>query len=321
MSQQIVAVTGATGFLGRRLVPALKAQGWQVRALRRRIASVALDDTEWVSGDLGDEASLARLVAGSDLVIHCAGAIKARRRDDFFAANAGGTQRLARAAAKQRLILVSSLVAREPQLSDYAASKRASEETARAEHPDRLTILRPPAIYGPGDRETLALFSAIRRLPVMPLPGPPSARLALAHVDDVIAAILHAAGRDLGPGPFAISGAQPSGYSWREIFTAAAAAVGTRPRLVLVPGWVVSLAGSLAEVVAVFKSDPAIFGSGKVREIRHPDWSVGHGEMIPGVPAAQVSLSEGFVQTVAWYRQHGWLAPARFTGDVVDEVE
>ncbi len=311
MPQPIVALTGATGFLGRRLVPALKAAGWHVRALRRTVSSGSVDDPEWVTGDLGDMTSLVRLVAGSDLVIHSAGAIKARRREDFFAANAGGTQRLALAAVEQRLILVSSLVAREPQLSDYAASKRASEQVALAQHPDRLTILRPPAIYGPGDRETLALFAAIARLPVMPLPGSPAARLALAHVDDVVAAILYAACDDFGPGPFAITGAQPSGYSWREIFTAAAMAVGTRPRLAPVPGWTISLAGRCAEIAAAFKSEPAIFGSGKAREILHPDWTVSPGERLPGVPVAKMSLSDGFVQTVAWYRENGWLLRAK----------
>src|SRR5436190_1019910 len=120
------AVTGATGFLGRRLVPALVERGWEARALVRRAPETGLWDAaapDLVRGDLADEAALRTLCDGVDAVIHAAGLIKARNRAAFFEANEAGARRVAQAAGGARVLLVSSLAAREPRLSDYAASK------------------------------------------------------------------------------------------------------------------------------------------------------------------------------------------------------
>ena len=131
-----VAVTGATGFVGRAVLRELAAMGLPVRALTRsprppgpgtgRAAS-------WVAGTLSDTRALSELVAGADTVLHIAGLTKATGRAALMATNAGGTARLAalaRAAGVRHFVLVSSLAAREPHLSDYAASKAAGEAAA-----------------------------------------------------------------------------------------------------------------------------------------------------------------------------------------------
>ncbi len=310
MAGRLAAVTGATGFLGARLVEALLSQGWRVRALvrgepdRRRWPGPA--PVEFVSGDLADEAALAALTADAQVTLHCAGLIKARRRAEFFEVNREGSRRLASAAAG-KLILVSSLAAREPALSDYAASKRAGEDAAREVAGERLTIVRPPAIYGPGDRETLALFKAAGSSPVLPLPGGPEARLAVAHVDDVAAAIL--ALIDQGPVSFptAVGGHRPQGYGWREIFGAAAAVMGRKPAFVALPSWLTRGAGAASWAIGELTGAASIFTPGKAREILHADWSVSPDEQAPGAPPARFSLETGFADTVAWYREHGWL--------------
>lgn len=305
----LAAVTGGTGFLGRRLVPALAAAGWRVRALSRLAPAPNLwgaAEAEVMAGDLSDAASLAALTAGADVVIHMAGLIKARNRAAFLDANEGGARRLAEASGGAPMILVSSLAAREPQLSDYAASKRAGEDAAGAVLGERLTVLRPPAIYGPGDRETLGLFRLVAASPLLVLPGPDDARLALAHVDDVVAAILAQAAAPT-PGVFAVPGARPGGYGWREIFTAAAGAVAARPRLVPLAPWMVRTAGAAAEFGGTFLRDPPIFNRGKAREILHPDWTVAPTEQAPRAPTARFDLDAGFADTVAWYRREGWL--------------
>lgn len=166
MDLPVIAITGATGFVGRRLVRALVDAGYNVRALARRRPPPDGHDlpaVTWITGSLEDEPALDVLLQDAFAVVHCAGAIKARDRDGFFAANVAGTRRLAaHAAAKAnppRLIYISSLAAREPRLSSYAASKRAAEQ-ALVPFQDalRTVILRPPGVYGPGDLETLRIF-------------------------------------------------------------------------------------------------------------------------------------------------------------------
>jgi len=309
MSGDVVAITGATGFLGRRITDALLAQGRRVRALIRRESDArAFADAgvEPVRGDLDDADALGRLTEGAGVVIHGAGLIKARSRADFFAVNEGGARRLAQA-SKGPLILISSLAAREPGLSDYGASKRAGEEGAREIAASRLTIVRPPAIYGPGDRETLPLFQAAGGAPVLPLLGGPAARLALAHVDDVTSTVLFMVGQATGIGPWAIGGDRPEGYSWTEIMTAAGTALGRTPGLAPLPAWVIRSAGAVSEFLGRFSPTPPIFTRGKARELLHPDWSVKPDELAPGAPAASFTLASGFADTIAWYRREGWL--------------
>jgi nucleoside-diphosphate-sugar epimerase len=304
-----VALAGATGFLGRRLVGAMRARGWRVRALVRKPAdatAMAISGVETAPGELGDAAALARLVEGVDITVNCAGLIKARRRSEFDAVNRDGAARLA-SAAMGRVILISSLAAREPGLSDYAASKRAGEEACREAAGDRLAIVRPPVIYGPGDRETLALFQLARRSPFAPVPSCPDARLAVAHVDDVVGAIVDIIERPGLTGTYGVGGERPDGYAWTEILEAAWRAVGRAPRFAPIPAWAVGLAAIASEANGALSRSTPIFTRGKVREMLHPDWAVRPEELAPDAPSARFSLAAGFADTVAWYRAEGWL--------------
>jgi nucleoside-diphosphate-sugar epimerase len=305
----LAAVTGATGFLGRRLVDALHEGGHHVRVLARRppAAETWSGPVDIVPGDLADAGALARLTDGADVVIHAAGLVKARSRTEFFAANARGTADLARATRDARFVLVSSLSAREPTLSAYAASKAAGETLARPILGDRLTVIRPPAIYGPGDLATLDLFRAAVASPLLPIPQAPQARLALAYVDDVAAAVCHVALTPCGPGPFEIGGARPEGYGWREIAEALARAAGRPARIVEAPAWLLLAAGAASEVMARLSGSAAMFSLGKAREFLHADWAVNLAAEPPLAGFAPMDLETGFVRTLAWYRAHGWI--------------
>ena len=310
----LAALTGASGFLGAHIGRALEGAGYRVRILARRDPSTqaGLDAaSEVVVGRLADDDALAVLVQGCEVVVHAAGLIKARHRTDFITVNVEGSRRLAEAAARHapdaRVLLVSSLSAREPGLSAYAASKRGAEEAVRAALPaERFTIARPSAIYGPGDRETLALFKAVQA-PVTPLPGSDRARLALVHAADAAVQIAALAAGPAAGATWALVDDRPQGYSWREIMAAAAAALGRRPVLARLPAAAVLAMGGTSAVLARLTGATPILTLGKARELLHPDWSIPAADLAPGAPRPRFDLAGGFADTVAWYRAKGWL--------------
>lgn len=313
-SRPLVAMTGATGFIGRRLAPQLAAAGWRVRLLLRRDPV----DPAWrgmepqiVAGDLTDAAALRLLVAGADAVVHVAGLIKAARRRQFNAINHLGSRALAeavvQAAPAARFLHVSTMAAREPRLSDYAASKRAGEDAVRELLGNRVTVLRPPAVYGPGDRETL-LFFQMGQKRLVPLAGPPDARAAMIHVDDLVDVLVALLGETPRGAVLTAADARPGGYSWREVFETASRAVGNpRARLFHAPAPLlhgIALAGNVGKLFGA----ASMLTSQKLRELRHADWSVKEAEWArPAGWEPRFSLVDGFAQTVAWYRRERWL--------------
>ena len=314
----LAAVTGATGFIGRHLVVALHRAGFRVRLLLRREPDVAewreLPPPEVVAGALADAAALERLVEGSDVVVHVAGLIKAARRRDFMAINRDGAAAMAEATARvapaARFVLVSSLAAREPQLSDYAASKRAGEDAVLGRLGERAAVLRPPVVYGPGDRETLVFFQlAARRF--VPLLGAPEARAAMIHVADLARLIAAMAKTPAAGGAAAVRAAaddRPQGYTWDELLGAAARAVGNpSPGFVRAPGPLLAGLALVGDLAKAFGSSSMV-SSQKLRELRHPDWGVKAAERAsaPGWKV-EFDLERGFADAVAWYRRAGWL--------------
>jgi nucleoside-diphosphate-sugar epimerase len=308
MTARLVALTGASGFLGGHVMAALNARGLRVRALTRRPLTI---DAELVYGSLTDDDALARLVAGADVVVHLAGLVKARARAEFFATNAGAAGRLAditrREAPDARFVLVSSLAAREPGLSHYAASKRAGEEAVRGVYGEAGLMLRPPALYGPGDREGLTVFKAAR-LPWVPVTG--RGHVAMMFGPDAAQAITAAALTPTCTGCYALADERPEGYEIAAILRAAAHAQGCWPRALLpVPALVLRVAARINGALAALRGQPAMFTAEKAREMLHPDWHVSPAELLPrAIYTPHTSLAAGFAQTVSWYRMRGWLA-------------
>ena len=310
-----VAVTGATGFIGPHVVRRLSQDGWQVRVLTRRTVerSLIAPSIERVHGSLDDEGSLRRLLDGADAVVHVAGLIRARTREAFFQANAEGVRRLVALAAGRpsppRFVLMSSLAAREPALSDYAASKRAGEAALIAAG-DGLpwTILRPPAVYGPGDRATLFFFRCVRH-GIGPLLGAKGARLSLLHVEDLAGAVGSVLSSDRSAGLVAeLDDGRPGGHSWPEMVDVAAQQFGRRAHVLRVPMALAYSLGLLNAGLARLPGYTPMLTPGKVRELYHPNW-VCDGTAIMDKTSwrAIVPIEQGFASTIAWYRQAGWL--------------
>ncbi|MGE3873329.1 MAG: NAD-dependent epimerase/dehydratase family protein [Parvibaculaceae bacterium] len=301
-----IALTGSTGFVGRHLAKALAEAGFALRLLVRQAPhDCGFGSAETITGTLDDDAALTRLVSGCAAVIHLAGAIAAPDREAFFAVNARGTERIAKAAMAAgvpRFIHVSSLAAREPRISDYGASKRAAEEALLALKPQGLLIVRPPVVYGPGDRATLPLLAQFTRHTAF-IPGSAQARFSLLYVDD-LAKYLGERLADDAQGLIEIDDGRPQAYGWPDLFAMAAESEGHRARAVYVPQWLLeSLAWPVALVGSALKLRVPLT-PGKVRELYHPDWVAR-----PSAPQAEgcIQFSEGFRRTIAWYREQGWL--------------
>lgn len=305
----IVAVTGGSGFIGRHLVRHLQDAGYRVRALSRR-APPQSDGAEWLQGALSDNATLDRLIGDARAVVHLAGAIKARDRAAFFQHNEGGTSAVVaaalRSASPPTVVYVSSIAAREPHLSPYAASKRAAEAALQPLlGKTKTVIVRPPAVYGPGDLETLRMFKMAASGWIV-VPAAPGARFSLIHVSDLVAAVA-ALLRCENPAtdPYEVADAAPEGHGWADITAAASAAVGRPARLVQVPVPLIYLAGAGGAAAAWLTGRPTMLTWSKVGEIVHPDWRA-RPRPIAGF-SPRWDLADGFKDTVKWAISQGLL--------------
>jgi nucleoside-diphosphate-sugar epimerase len=316
---RLAAVTGATGFLGRYIVRALTLAGWRIRILARQpvdhpqLADLKL---EAVVGDLSNRRVLRALVDGADAVIHAAGLIKAPTAADFWAVNVSGTANLAMAITDgkpaSRVLMVSSIAARERHLSAYAQTKRAGEEilTAVLGSRSEWTIVRPCAIYGPWDRETLAVFRAIGRR-IFLRPHVAHARVALIHAFDAASAVAGLADRGPACATLELTDERTQGYSWDEIICAAETALGLKTLAIPLPGAVIRAAAAISEAAARSLKRTPMLTRGKAREILHADWSSTSERQPPGeIWRPTIGLSQGFRETVSWYRERHWLPAA-----------
>jgi len=300
----ILAVTGGTGFVGQRLIDLAIERGHQVQALTRRPQD-SRDGVDWIEGSLEDRDVLERLVTGSDAVIHVAGVINARDAAGFEAGNVTGTLSMlaaATAAGTRRFVHVSSLAAREPKLSQYGASKARSEELVNRSGLDWV-IVRPPAVYGPGDKETLELFRMAKAGLIL---LPPRGRLSLIHVDDLARLLLSLAEHD-SPEKEVIEpdDGRPDGWSHREFAAALGRAVGRRAVALATPRPLLRLGAAVDRFV---RRDKAKLTPDRAAYFCHPDWVVSASSAPAEVVwRPEVATEQGLAQTADWYRAKGWL--------------
>ncbi len=303
-----IGLTGASGFIGRRIATTLGLDGYRVRALIRRPNAELAAHAQTVRGDLADEAALAALVDGVSAVIHCAGAVRARSAAEFHQINAQPAGTLGRLCAARgvRLVLVSSLAARAPELSAYAASKREAEKALGTVDGLDWCAIRPPLVYGPGDRATLPLFRAMRR-GWLPVPAGGGGRFSAIHADDLAAAIVRLASGS-AQGIFDIADGKATGYGWRDMAAVAAAHLKRPVRCVPVPRPAMQAVATVNMLASRLTRAAPMVSSGKVRELYHIDW-VCSGENLQHATGWQprLPLAEGVAQTFRWYGAQGWL--------------
>lgn len=302
---RLIALTGGTGFVGQMVLDVAAAGGIAVRVLARRVPP-ARPGVEWVQGDLHDRAALARLVAGAEAVIHVAGVVNTPDPAEFTRANVDGTAAMidaARAAGVPRFVFVSSLSAREPQLSAYGGSKARAEMHVKASGLD-WTIVRPPAIYGPRDREMFELFRAAR-WGVVPVPA--GGRASLIHVEDLARLLLAliTPGPRVNGGCFEPDDGVPGGWAHADLARAIGAAVGRRVAVLNLPAAALRLA---ARVDGVLRGPKAKLTMDRVGYMTHPDWVVSPEAAVPAfLWRPRVESRAGLAATAEWYRAEGWL--------------
>ena len=319
MSDAVIAITGGTGFVGHHLVKRLVAEGHRLRLLVRS-KSVARElsgepGIETVLGDLDDLHALRVLTGGASTIIHLASKLTAKDREEFDAVNVDGTRNVAaaaRAAKVGQFIFISSLAAREAHLSGYAASKNQAEreliELTKYDGSMPWVIMRPPAVYGPGDKATLPLLQALTHKYAL-LPGRAEARFSLIYVEDLVDAITALIGDEETRGQtIELDDGTEGGYDWPSLAKIAGEVGGQQVRPVFVPRTVLSAAAGALEFGAKMVDKTPPLARGKVQELYHPNWVCRNKKLqTAGTWAPKTRFSEGFKKTVDWYRSEGWL--------------
>jgi nucleoside-diphosphate-sugar epimerase len=299
-----LAITGGTGFVGSHLIDTALAAGHAVKALTRR-EQPPRPGVEWIAGDLSSRYALELLVDDADAVIHVAGTISSPNAAGFEKGNVTGTLAMLAAATAggvRRFIHTSSLAAREPKLSLYGGSKARAEELVHRSGLD-WAIVRPPAVYGPGDRETLELFR-MAKLGLMLMP--PKGRVSVIHADDLARLLLALAGPAV-PSNILIEAddGRPSGWSHRQFARALAAAVGTKAAIISSPGILLRAA---ARVDQLLRGEKAKLTADRAAYFSHRNWVIEPKRACPPqLWQPQIDTLQGLQDTARWYRAQGWL--------------
>lgn len=323
-----IAITGGTGYTGGRLVARLRAQGHDVVALARPSSKRPAGDpgVAFVEGDLSSPDALARLVKGADAVVHVAAVYRTAGHTDAYyrAVNVEGTVRLLEAAARagvRRFVHTSTVGVHghveNPPADEtwplapgdvYQATKAEAETLAldfHRRHGLPVSVIRPGAIYGPGETRLLKLFRAIARGRYA-IVGSGRAYYHPVYIDDLLDGYLRALERPEAVGEaFIIAG--PSYVTQRELADTIARATGGRILPFRIPAAPLRWLGALCEAVCVpLGLEPPLHRRRVEFWTKSRAFSTEKAHRRLGYEAS-VDLETGTARTAAWYRQAGWL--------------
>jgi UDP-glucose 4-epimerase len=301
----VAALTGATGFVGRVTLDHLLTAGWKVRALARSDQPKRSGVT-WINGALNQPAALAKLCDGADAVMHIAGVVNAPDVAAFEAGNVTGTANMLTAAKEagiSRFLHISSLSAREPQLSHYGASKAKAERLVATSLID-WTIIRPPGVYGPGDADVFEIFRMANKGFCL---LPPAGKGSWIHVDD-LARLLVAAlppHEDATAQLFEADDGEAGGWSHAGFARAIGWALGKRVTTFSAPRPLLHLAAWGDRLV---RGKKARLTPDRASYMSHPDWVIDRNAAPPAALwSPQIATRDGLKSTARWYKAEGWL--------------
>jgi nucleoside-diphosphate-sugar epimerase len=319
----MVLITGGTGFIGGHLVEKLRARGEAVRCLVRSSSNTRglPPGVETAVADLIKGQGIEAALDGVDAVIHVAGVTKALSAADYFAANAGATETLARALRNRpiRLVHVSSVAAIGPSLdgcplnedatphpvSTYGRSKLEGERIARAHVPDAV-IVRPPVVYGPRDTGVFQILKGVSRGLTLEIAGGERWFSAI-YVEDLVEGLWLAARAPSAVGrAYFLTHRDPT--TWRELGATAAQIMGRRPRTLRLPIAAAKAVGFFSEMWSHISRNPAIISREKVVEACCRFWTCDSGRATADLGfEAPTPLAAGLAKTLMCYKEAGWL--------------
>lgn len=324
-----VAVTGGTGFIGSHTVEALLREGYHVRCLIRS----GRNGTGWLKGlpveirnvDLLDGSAVRSALDHCDMVVHIAGVTRAKRRKDFFTGNVEPTRRILSACKElgtvRQFCYMSSLTAVGPSdegrpvhedspcypLTAYGASKLEAEKACREfDGSFPVVVLRPPAVYGPRDRDILHMFRWIK-FGIMPVMGPSTKMLSMIYVTELARAVTAVLNADPSPrGTYFVGDQAP--YRYSDLVTITAGLLGKTTINLPIPRPILYAIAGTTQAVSWLLPQPSVVNIDKVRDLVTPYWTCKTGKIERDLGfRTEIGAREGLQRTLDWYKTEGWL--------------
>jgi dihydroflavonol-4-reductase len=324
-----VLITGATGFIGSHLAEKLHQKGYDLRSIVRKKSNLQWIEhlpIEYVEGDYSDVDSLRKAVANVDYIYHSAGVTKSKTKTGYFEGNHLATKNLLQAVLTtnltlKRFIHISSGSAAGPSINGepvkeetpfhpittYGISKmEAEKECLKLMEKIPITIVRPPAVYGPRDKDVFEFFNTLSK-GLQPMIGFKDSYVSLIHVQDLVDGIILA-----GENPRAIGQtyfiSSERYYNWKEIGGMTARIMQKKVLRVRIPKIIIYVIAGIAEFLSVFSSKPALINIEKAKDMVQDAWifSIEKSKRELGFKES-LTIEEGIQNTVQWYREHGWL--------------
>jgi len=322
-------ITGATGFVGSHLADKLKASGFEVMCLKRKSSSTKWLDGkgyEYVEGDLFSNDALESAIARADYVFHVAGVVKSVNKEGFYRGNHEATKNLLEITKKvnpglKRFVHISSQAACGPAIGSdsvdestvpnpittYGKTKlMAEEEVMRFASDFPVTIIRPPAVFGPRDTEILIYFQTFSK-GLNSVIGFDEKYLSLVYVEDLVEGIyLSAVNERAVSNTYFICLDDP--YNWDEIGALTSKLLGKKAFKIRIPHSVVYSVGFIAETIASLSGKAATLNVEKCKDITQLRWVCSNAKAREELGFSNKhTLEEGFAKTIEWYRQMKWI--------------
>lgn len=322
-------VTGGTGFVGSHLVDKLIEKGWQVKCLTRKSSNLRWLknlNIEIVCGSFFDDSSLKKAVEDVDYVFHIAGAVMSKTKQGYYISNQIATKNLAEACIKynknlKRFIYLSSQTVYGPSINGeptketddcrpittYGKSKlEAEKELLKLSQELPITIIRPPAIYGPRDEAIYQYFLAVSK-GIISLIGFSDKYVSLIHSHDLINGIMLAAESEKTVGEIYNISSEKY-YSWKEIGSICKKVIGRKTITLKIPHIFVYLVAAISQLFGYLTPKGAVFNIEKARDFTQKYWILSPEKAVKDLGFKQeMNLEDGIKNTIEWYKNNGWI--------------